>query len=351
MIKFRLATLNSAEVTPDVLAMWEVAAFFIGESTPHDLPIDEDQAREWYIENIVEAASKSDYIDEPQMADAEMIESFSNWLAQMSSERSEALGVSYPFELDRRSATLRRKDGAVDITGGCYLALQFFRGLSAGTIEIAGTDDKDIKKQQEDFDKLFRKVFEYISGYAVSGKTKGAPHMTSHCRSAQKLEGLLCGVCRKVGAGAVKPFGIWNIVQKAANDGGVDCLVHVGGPGAPGDAELLLVGATVQKNNISQKIMGPEKVDFVRGFFSAQPAAFKGILVRPQDEDPLTVAKCVDKDCLLYSYEQIWKNMAATRCTVYQSRMLLRVDAKVRKLLRGFLGSSLLYEYEEHEYS
>ena len=349
MLSFRLATLNSAKATSDVLAALELAAYFLGEAGPQDLPIDEDEARNWYIDEIVEDDTKADYRAEPQMADAEMIESFTNALQDLAEARSLELGEHYPFLLEGNGVLSRRNDQEGDTVGASYLSLQFFRALYGKTIEIDGADDAEIKQKKEAFDKNFRNIFEYIAGYAVAGRMNGAPFMTSHCRSSQRLEHLLINLCHKVGAGSVTPYALWNLQQRSANDGGVDCLIHVGGPGVPGDADIALVGATVQKHNIGQKIIGPEKINFFRRFFATQPAAFRGVLVRPQDEDELTKEKCVERDCLLYSYEQIWKGMGKRNGGPYQTQMLLRLDAKARHLLQEFLGAVFLHEYEQHE--
>lgn len=348
MLNFRLAALNSAEANSEVLAAWEMAAFFMGEAAPEDLPMDEDEARSWYIEEIVEADARADYLSEPQLADAEMIESFTRSLSGLVRVRARELGEHYPFILGANGLLKRRTDFALDTIGASYLCLQFFRGLTSGTIEVEGQNDEDVRKQKETFEKIFRNLFEYIAGYTISGEKDGAAFMTSDCRSAQRLEGLLVNVCKKIGAGRVRPYDDWNALQRVANDGGVDCLIHIGGPGVPGNSEIALVGATVQKTSIAHKIIGPEKVNFFRSFFSTQPAAFRGILVRPQDEDALTKEKCVQQDCLLYSYDQIWQAMGKRAGGVYQAQMLRRMDAKARKLLREFLGSVLFFEYEEY---
>lgn len=349
MLSFRLSTLSSAEVSSDVLAAWELAALFLGEATTKDLPLDEDEARAWYIDNIVEEDSQADYRAEPQLADDEMAESFANSLRILAKARIQELGNHYPFVLDENGCLVRRDIDELSAVSACYLLLQFFRGVTGGTLEIDGTDDADIKNLKAEFDKKFRNLFEYIAGYAVASRKFGTPFMTSDCRSAKRLEALLRGLCRKVGAGIVLPYDHWNAVQRAANDGGVDCLIHIGGPGAPGDAEIALVGATVQKNNIGAKIMGPEKVDFFRSFFATQPAVFRGVLVRPQDEDELTKQKCVQKDCLLFSYEQIWRGLGSRAAEGQPNPSLVRLDAKSRKLLREFIGAVFLHEYEQYQ--
>lgn len=347
MLSFRLAALNSTSVSSNVLAAWEMAAFFLGEASVDTLPIDEDEARKNYIENSVFEEDRADYYAEPHLADAEMMEIFEFSLVHQARSRIDELGEHYPFEIGNHNHLIRRTDRRVDSVGSCYLALQFFRGLAGSTLEIEGSNDDEVSQRRAAFERKFRNVFEYIAGYVISGNNSGAAYMTSDCRSSARLEKLLESVCRKVGAGDVKPHAIWNPKQQAANDGGVDCLVHIGGPGAPGNAEIALVGATVQKSSIDEKIMGPEKRDFFRSFFATQPAAFQGVLIRVQDEDALTKDKCVQKDCLLYTYDHIWKSMGKRLGGAYQASTLIRLDAKVRRLLNEFSKVAFLHDYEE----
>lgn len=349
MLRFRLKTLNTGEVTPDVLAAWELATFFLGEASPSVLPIDPDSAREWYIETIVDATSREDYRAEPQMADDELAEDFANSLKRLTDSRVKKLAEHYPFSLDPNGHLVRKNSEHLSAVGASYIALQFFRAVNGGTVEIDDVSEAEITRKQDAFNDIFRKIFEYIAGYAVAGKREGAPFMTSECRSAQRLEVLLKILCRKVGAGTVLPFDNWNGPQRATNDGGVDCLAHIGGPEMPGDAHIILVGATVQRNRIDGKIMGPEKLDFMGSFFSERPAAFQGALVRPQDEDALTKEKCIQKNCLLFSYDQIWHGMGKRNKGRYQSGMLKRLDVKARKLLRQFLDVKFLHEYDEYD--
>ena len=76
MLKFRLAPLNSASATSDVLAAWELSSFFTGEATPDILLIDLDNARDSYIERMTDETDQSHYRNEPQMAEDELREDF-----------------------------------------------------------------------------------------------------------------------------------------------------------------------------------------------------------------------------------------------------------------------------------
>jgi hypothetical protein len=348
VLSFRLGTLYSAEANSDSLAAFELAAFFLSDASLSDIPIDVDEARDWYIENIVEESSRTDYRAEPQMAEDEMFESFGNSMNALVEERLEELGDHYPFHLTDNGRLVRKDISEISAVGASYVALQFFRGVNAGTLEIDGDTDADIASKRARFERLFRKVFEYIAGYAVAGRRSGASFMTSDCRSSVRLEILLRNLCAKVGVGQVLPYAHWNAEQKAANDGGVDCLVHVGGPAMPGDAHFLLVGATVQKSNIDQKIMSSDAIDFFGRFFTARPAAFQGALVRPMDEDALTKLKCVERNCLLFTYDQIWRGMGKRCGGSYQNNSLFRLDAKARKLLRELRAVVLMHEFNEY---
>ncbi len=348
MLKFRLAALSTPEVNADVLAAWELAAYFLGESLAQDLPLDIDEAREWYIDHIVDEQSRGDYREEPQMADDEMIENFTASLISSAKSRAEALGDHYPFAIDDSGRLIRKELANVSHVSASYLCLQFFRAVTARTVEIDGPNDAVIRGCKNEFDKEFRKLFEYIAAYTVAGRKSGAAYMTSDCRSSSRLNTLLNNICNKVGSGKVLTYEQWNKTQIAANDGGIDCLVHVGGPSMPGDAHLLLVGATVQKANIDMKILGTDKVSFFTTFFTQQPAAFQSALVRPLDEDELTIDKCRQRNCLLFTYEQVWRSMGARNGGNYQVQSLTRLDAKARKILRKMAQVIFLHEYEEY---
>lgn len=108
MLKFRLATLNSASATSDVLAAWELSSFFIGEATPDIFPIDLNNARESYIESMADEIDQSNYRNEPQMADDELREDFWSALAEMAKSRESELGSHYPLSVDENNCLVKR---------------------------------------------------------------------------------------------------------------------------------------------------------------------------------------------------------------------------------------------------
>ncbi len=349
MLRFRLATLKLASATSDVLAAWELSSFFTGEATPDILPIDLDHARESYIDSMASEIDRSNYRNEPQMAEDELYEDFSNSLVGMAKSRELELGIHYPLSLDENNRLVKKDFNEISAIGFCYLVLQFFRALNGETIEIEGGKIIERGRERREFDKNFKKFFEFIAGYAVAGKKNGAPFIISTCGSARQLEKLLQSWCEETGSGRVLPFGLWDNEQRRAKDGKVDCLVHIGGPGMRGDAEVMLVGATVQRDNIDNKVMRQDILDFFRSFFTEQPAAFRGVLVRPYDQDELTRLKCVRNNCLLFSYEEIVQGMGNRNDDdEYQLRAMRRLDSEVCSLLKNLGQAEFLDDHNEY---
>jgi len=158
----------------------------------------------------------------------------------------------------------------------------------------------------------------------------------------------LSNFCRRIGKGHVKDLSAFSEELNNTNDGKVDCFVQVGELPLDGTASIYLVGASIQQQAIEQKIMYADKIEFVKDFFNKQPAAFRGALVRPQDEDPLTLDKCNRRDCALYSYDAIWRNMGRRSTSAYQGRALRRLDRATRELLNDFRAA--IYEGDFESY-
>lgn len=116
----------------------------------------------------------------------------------------------------------------------------------------------------------------------------------------------------------------------------------------PGHASLILVGATVQINQIDRKIVGEEARRRFSDYFADRPAAFQGALVRPADSDPLTVEKCRVKDCLLYTYEHIWRCLGKRITDPNARRYFYYLDRQVRNLSKSLNGAVLIEGFESY---
>lgn len=346
MLKFRLSVLNSPEVSCDVIAFWEVAAFFKKSALAEDLEIDVDEATDWYIEHVVDEASREDYRSERQTAECEMMESFTQALKKAAQERSTTLREHYPFSVD--DTKLQRKElSTLSSAALNYICLQFYRLVKANLVEFEGRNSDELRAANAAFGQKFAKAFENIAAYAVAGHTAGVAFQTSNCRSSNHLHKLLRSICASIGAGKVLPYEHWNDVQRAANDGGVDCLVWVGPREDKGNAYLSLVGASIQEASIDQKIIGSQSLQRFGRFFTEKPAAFQGAFVRPQDEMALIKIKCKENDCLLYSYDEIIEGIGKLEFPMTDLN-LKKIGVNSRIILRDFQSMILLESFEEY---
>ncbi|GGH12299.1 hypothetical protein GCM10007036_10000 [Alsobacter metallidurans] len=346
MLRFGLSVLNSPKVTSDVLAYWEIAAFFLKSVSAEALDLDVDEATDWYIDNEVEEASQDDYRSERQTAESEMIESFTQALTKATRERSSALGPHYPFLLD--NTDLIRKDySALSNVSLNYICLQFYRLVKAGLVEFYGQNSDDIKATRALFLRKFTKIFENIAAYAVAGHTSGSAFLTSSCRSSEHLHALLNSICASIGAGEVLAYDQWNELQQAANDGGVDCIVRVGSALDRGTAFLSLVGASIQEAHVDQKIMGVDARERFSKFFRQKPAAFQSAFARPQDETDLIRLKCIEKDCLLYAYEDIVLNIGKLQFPIHTVN-LRKISVMSRRILNELKTASFVHNFEDN---
>lgn len=349
MIKFGLCVLNSPDVTSDVLAYWEVVAFFMKSVSTDVLELDVDEATDWYIDNVVDENSRDDYRSERQTAETEMLESFRQALTKAALRRSAELGDHYPFVL--ADAELQRKDlAALSSVALNYICLQCYRLIKAGFVEFHGETSDKSKSIQKSFLAKFTKVFENIAAYAVAGHASGSAFLTSNCRSSERLHVLLKSICTAMGSGEVLAYDQWSRAQKEANDGGVDCLVRVGSAIDRGNAFLRLVGASIQESKIDHKIMGVDARVRFSGFFKEKPAAFQSAFARPQDMTDLIRHKCHEKDCLLYCYDEIIRGFGKLQFPI-RSRNLRKVGVKSRLDLIEIGTATLVYGFDEHALS
>lgn len=349
MFSFRWKTLEHCVSNSNTLAAWEVAALFRDGMGADEINIDRDAAVEQYIDEQVPEENRDDYRSELQMAEDEMFEVFVSDLSSLVRGRLSALGTHYPLILDEHGRLRPKPIDEISAIGGAYLGLQFYRAWTSKLIEVEEPDEKKRRDLQQAFNRWFPKLFEILASYAVAGDRGGVPHITAHCRSSQRLHKMLVSLCGRVGAGRAKRYEDWSAAQQTSNDGGIDCIVHSGGPGMPGNAHLTLVGATVQESQIDRKIVGQDGRARFADFFAERPAAFHGALVRPVDLDPLTLDKCRSRDCLLYTYEEVWMNIGKRVNYAGADRYFAFLDAKVRRLLKAFDGAILIEGFDEYE--
>lgn len=348
MFSFRWKTLEVCASNNDTLAVWEIVSLFRGAIGVNELNVDRDAAVEWYIETQVPEESRDDYRAELQMAEDEMFEVFASDLSALARNRASVLGDKYPFVLDHDGNLSPKPRDLITAAGVAYLGLQFHRAWTSGFIELDEADEARRKDLKSRFNRWFPNLFEILASYAVAGDRMGVPHVTAHCRSSQKLHRMLVSLCTRIGSGRAKRYEDWTLEQRSANDGGVDCIIHAGGPGMPGNAYLVIVGATVQESQITKKIVDVDARNRFADFFAVRPAVFQGALVRPCDPDELTVEKCRTRDCLLYTYDDVWKNLGKRVIYAGSDRYFRLLDAKVRTLIKSLDGATLIEGFDEY---
>lgn len=335
MLAFRFSPLNTAEPTSDALAQLEIATLFIKRVSPKNLIIDKDNALPQFIMDYIDEHDQADYFAEPEMAEGEMLDMFSSSILQLAKERAKALGDAYPFEIVGPDM-LTLRDGPLHAVAASYLSIQAMRLAQKNLIEIIAINETERKRSLAKFSRFFERSFEFASAYAVTGNKGGMPIVLSNCRSSNDLHKKLNGICLKIGSGRVKTMDNWSRLQRSANDGGVDAVVHVGGSPEDGNTTLIIVGATYQQKKIDVKIMGVKARTRFADFFIDRPAPLQGALVRLADADPWTVEKCRLEDCLFYGYDSIWKNMGRRPNPNVDQRLLSRIDASMLRSLRKF---------------
>lgn len=335
MFAFRFAPLDSAEPTSDVLAQLEITALFHRSASPRDLLLDKDQALFQFVREHVEEEQRADYLAEPELAEGEMMDILSSSLLEMARERADALGETYPFQiLPPRTLVLR--EGPLHAVAISYLSIQAMRLAQKNLVEIVADGDVARKRHLAKFSRFFERVFEFASAYAITGDKGGMPIVLSNCRSSKDLHKKLTGICSKVGSGRVKSMDNWSKIQRTANDGGVDAVVHVGTSVAGGNTTLIVVGATYQQKRIDVKIMGVKARARFAEFFVDRPAPLQGALVRLADADALTIEKCRVEDCLFYGYENVWRYMGRRPTAGVDARLLSRIDSSLLRALKLF---------------
>lgn len=347
MFSFRFKILEKCAGDAEALAVWEVSALFRGRLGVDDLSVDRDAAVEWYISERVLDDCQEDYFAEPQMAEDEMLEMFEAELIDLARLRAGILGDHYPLALDEHGKLVLKPLDKISASGAVYLCLQFFRVWNSGLVEIDLPDGRRDGAIQN-FNKWFTRAFEMIASYAVSGSQSGVPYMTSASRSSQRLHKLLSILCVRVGSGRAKRYEDWSPAQRASNDGGIDCIVHCGGPGMPGNAHLILVGATVQASQIDAKILGEDARRRFSDFFAERPGAFQAALVRPTDGDALTADKCRSKDCLFFGYEEIWKSLGERVSVQGSKKRFSAIDCLVRRHMRKLNDAKLIDGFDQY---
>ncbi|MGE0290580.1 MAG: hypothetical protein AB7I42_29880 [Bradyrhizobium sp.] len=287
-----VAPITNGDHAEVIASGMEIRALFSGETKWDDLEWDRDLLIDWYNNVYAPNQNLEPFpTEEGQMAFDEAQVAIKAEVRSILDRRSEMLGNGYPFERDEDSGTpLRRRD-----LNNCtpqmvsYLWLSFFEAINSEWASIDVNERFLIA-----FRATFEKIFEAVVCFAMLGKADGPIWYLGNVRGIHKLLKSFRHISRRMGSGLVKTHAQLNLVQRAANDSGIDVVLIE----RQQDATMFLVGATIQKKNRRSKVIGIDERNRFRGFFVQQiRATTQGIMAVPFPYSEFDAELCLEKDC------------------------------------------------------
>jgi hypothetical protein len=292
------------------LAFAELIALVLGESGIDNLPIDERLLTDAFVlsQPMIDRPGLN---EEPQFALQAAKEQIESTILEEAKRNSEILGDTYPFEISPRQGILlqRKLAASENIEGMCYMSMQIYLLHAEKLLSFGHESEPSLEDPANAFLKPFAKLFEVISGIAVANHRNGLPVLLSESRSFRSLIKALGSVCSTADRGQPKTKDQLNPLQKHANDGGIDAVVlrfdnnilH----------ETTLVGATIQKDNIRQKMIGHTQVGRFRNFLldnhSMNPMT--GSFAHPDQYRDHARDVCAEANCTYYHRELILRHL------------------------------------------
>ncbi|MBX7540488.1 hypothetical protein [Qipengyuania sphaerica] len=298
-MKIEVAPVATGEEIRTIAFAIELAAFFNGEVRVDSIEWDIDPLTDWYINSEVAEEERDAYLEERQQAEDEAREATLSRLVSVFKERSKSLGAVYPLELDLENGVLLRRveNFACVPQVACYIWLALFRA-SHSAYECLIVDGESRSKIHSHF----KNVFELIAAFSAIGQFPGYAWYLGSSRDVKKLLRRLGYVTHRVGSGVVKNIDAMDINQVNDNDGGVDVLLY-----RQGQVPIIhLVGATIQKQQRKNKIMGQREKERFRRFFQNNiNLPLQGILAIPFEKSEVDALNCAEEDCLYFHAENI----------------------------------------------
>ena len=316
-------SISSVEHVEEAAIIAELQAILSGEFNLPEIPFDRDLLSASFIEKQKREDVAEDEIaylvKEPETCFQDARSNMEGDIATHLAEYAKLLGDHFPFDISgKKSSTLTLKDDISPI-GIAYIWLKIYILSVSGHDYIQFDNSATTPKNRESviFNKAFRKVFEYLAAFAVSGKYGGTAWMTASSRSAKKYLSILDGICSHVGAGKVKEYQVLAKNQKNTNDGRYDSI-HLTMPQGKiqNDSELYFVQATVQKTGLKTKTIKKDDIDFFNAFFATQFLYAKhGVLVVPHQFSELHNSECGTANCVYMPRKQIFENLGQVALT------------------------------------
>ena len=320
-IKFAPFTrFDQAEIAAKAM---EITAGIAGHCMLEDLAIDEDELLDQMLENAeefdIETEAKN-LVEERFSGKKLAREKFGYLVSKVLKDRNRKLSAGHPFDLeigDEPSLVRHEILTNAPIYGAAFALTLFILLEDQEVVEIS---DKD----REVFRRKFGELFELIAAHALSSKVEGIVWWTGKARGRTIFLKQLSRLARIIGNGTIKSEDQLEDNQIHVNDGGVDAIgvsTHEGVVEA--DAICFLLGATYQRNERKNKIVGAREISRFREFFVNVPTvAFQGILSIPYSEVNAEAQDCRDQNCVYFPQAVIERNLGIASTKEYAESTL-----------------------------
>ena len=239
------------------------------------------------------------------------MEEIENRIVNEARRASDELPFDYPFNIRPEGGIILSLRGgfAKNIFGASYLSMQLEMLYREGFAYFGDENDSN-RKPESAFFNCYTRIFEVLSAIAVANLKGGTPILIGSSRSvAEALLPALEEVCRIIGRGGPKTMAQLNRTQQRANDGGVDAIIVVNN--GCHVYESSYVSATIQRTDLRNKVMGPDRRRRVQNYFLDYTVLGPqtGMLTHSGQYDVGIYEICSEGDCGYLSREEILKRL------------------------------------------
>lgn len=312
MATISIEPISSAQDIDKIVEIVLFRSLFTKEFYVSDFEWDEDELYSSFIETVTDSDTRSAYLAERDLALTEAKELVISSVQEKLKEISIFLGDDCPFFVHQGDDLflLFEKVDRMTPIGAVYMASIIFFAMSHRTPWV--NVDKETKAL---CNSSFSTLFEYASCVSLSGWTASKIWYLGRSRSIQKLMRILNGFCSFVGASSMRDIKDLDKYVQNSNDGGVDVLGVTAPNGILAAAPMIyLLGATIQKSNRKDKVIGQSEKARFRALFDKTPQiGFEGVMSVPFLEDDIDKDFCRDADCRYFHHTAVFEGMLKLR--------------------------------------
>ena len=311
-MQISFAPLTSFQYVALAACILEVKALATGFALFDDLDIDQDTLLEEVAGNPEDFGLEleADYLREEEFgAKALVLDRFRNRVGSELERRARGLGPAYWFILgDDGAVTIELKPLAQRSAIGLAAMWMSLFDLIEAT-DICQSSREDLRWFRDEFES----VFEVVSALSLSAMVEGASWWSGRSRGHQRFLMQLNSLAQFLQSGNVKVAEELEANQIGVNDGGIDAIAVSTADGrVRPDAQILLLGATIQRGNRRHKMIGVDQINRFRNFFNRRPfAACSGIMSIPYDGSEAEQQDCRDRNCVFMPRQVIEENLGS----------------------------------------